>query len=381
MQTHQWIWQNPDWPKFTYDLEQLLSRLAGLNRLIGALEITSRTLTGEALLDAREKALTDDVLETSAIEGELLRRSSVRASIRKRLGLPVSQDDSDRHTDALVAMLLDARKSAERPLTEEKFFAWHAALFPTGYSGLHKINVGGYRGQEQMQIVSGPVEKEKVHYIAPPRNQLDADMKSLFTYINNRVKTDPLLKAGIAHFWFIMIHPFDDGNGRMARALSDYILSGQHPHLMQIVSFSKQISQDRKGYYHILEKAGKGGVDITPWLTWFLDTLTNAMHESNWIIARITTKVLFWHKYKDIQFNSRQQKVLNRLLDSGEKFEGGMTTRKYASMTKCSKVTASRDLVDLEKKNILQKRQGGGRSTSYEIKPIAPNLKTLNPVP
>lgn len=367
MQKHLWIWQHSDWPQFTCDTEKLLSKLADLNRLIGALEITSRTLAREALLDARERVLTDDALETSAIEGEILRRSSVRASIRKQLGLPVSQDDSDRHTDALVAMLMDARKSADSPLTEEKLFAWHAALFPTGYSGLHKIHVGEYRGHEQMQIVSGPVGKEKVHYIAPPGNQIDCDMKLLLTFVNAAPETDPLLKAGIAHLWFIMIHPFDDGNGRIARALTDYILSGNYPHMMQIVSFSKHISLDKKGYYHTLEEAGKGCLDITAWLFWFLDTLANAMHESNWIIDRIMQKVLFWQKHEYAPFNDRQHKVINRLLDSGEKFEGGMTTRKYAGMTKCSKVTASRDLADLEKKNILQKCQGGGRSTSYEI--------------
>ena len=197
MQTHQWIWQHSNWPLFFYDIEQLLPRLATLNRLIGSLEITSRTLAGEALLDAQEKVLIDEVLETSAIEGEILRRSSVRASIRKRLGLSVSQDDSDRHTDALVSMLLDARRSSELHLTAEKLFSWHASLFPTGYSGLHKINVAEYRGQEQMQIVSGPFGKEKIHYIAPPRDQLDADMKTLLTFVNNTVETDPLLKAGL----------------------------------------------------------------------------------------------------------------------------------------------------------------------------------------
>ena len=368
MQKHQWIWQHSDWPQFSYNLEKLLPKLASLNRLIGALEITSRTLAGEALLVAKERVLTDDVVETSAIEGEILRRSSVRASIRKRLGLPVSHDDSDRHTDVLVAMLMDARMSAAVPIADKKLFAWHAALFPTGYSGLHKIHVGEYRGHEQMQIVSGPIEKERVHYIAPPRNQVDSEMKSLLLFVNDTTETDPLLKAAIAHLWFIMIHPFDDGNGRIARALTDYVLTGNYPHMMQIVSLSKQISLDKKGYYHTLEEAGKRGVDITAWLSWFLNTFANSMHESNWIVDRILEKVLFWQKHKETPLNDRQHKVLNRLLDSGEKFEGGMTTRKYAGMTKCSKVTASRDLADLEKKNILKKRQGGGRSTSYEIK-------------
>jgi Fic family protein len=367
MGTYQWIWQNPDWPQLVYNFEILLPKLTALNRLIGALEITSRTLAGDELLDAREKVLTDDVLETSAIEGEILRRSSVRASIRKRLGLPVDRDDSNRHTDALVAMLLDARKCADSPLTEQKLFAWHAALFSTGYSGLHRIRVGKYRGEEQMQIVSGPIDKEKVHYIAPPRSQLENDMKLHLTYINKKSEPDPLIQAGVAHLQFIMIHPFDDGNGRIARAITDYILSAKYTHMMQIVSLSKQISMDKKGYYSTLEQAGKSGLDITAWLSWFLDTFAKSLHESKWTFNRILEKVHFWQKHRETPLNNRQHKVLNRLLDSGGKFEGGITTRKYAGMTKCSKVTASRDLSDLEEKNILWKRPGGGRSTSYEI--------------
>ena len=369
MKTHQWIWQYPDWPQFVYDIEILLPKLTALHRLIGALELTSRTLAGDELLDAREKVLTDDVLESSAIEGDILHRSSVRASIRKRLGLPVDIDDSNRHTDALVAMLLDARKCSDSPLTEQKLFSWHASLFSTGYSGLHKIRVGKYRGKEEMQIVSGPIEKEKIHYIAPPRSQIEDDITLLLTHINKKKEQDPLLQAGVAHLWFIMIHPFDDGNGRIARAITDYILCAQYSQMMQIISLSKQISMDKKGYYTTLEQAGKGGLDITAWLSWFLDTFAKALHESQWTIEWKIKKNTSWQKYKETPFNDRQHKVLNRLLDSGEKFEGGITTRKYAGMTKCSKVTASRDLSDLEEKNILRKRLGGGRSTSYEIVP------------
>lgn len=367
MKTYQWIWQNPDWPKFNYDAIELLPRLTSLNRLVGVLEITSRTLAGDELLDARERILTDDVVETSAIEGEILRRSSVRASIRKRLGLPVTQDDSNRHTDALVEMLLDARNCAASSLTEQKLNSWHAALFPTGYSGLHKIRVGEYRGDEQMQIVSGPVNREKIHYIAPPKNRIKKDMNRLLTYINKESEPDPLLKAGIAHLWFIMIHPFEDGNGRIARAITDYILAANYCHMMQIVTLSRQISMDKKGYYSTLEKAGRNGPDITIWLSWFLDTFAKSLHESKWTIDRILKKVQFWQKHKETTLNDRQHKVLNRLLDAGEKFQGGITTRKYAGMTKCSKVTASRDLSDLEEKKILRKNPGGGRSTSYEI--------------
>ncbi|MBU0673317.1 MAG: DUF4172 domain-containing protein [Proteobacteria bacterium] len=260
MNTHQWIWQYPDWPQFIYASDVLLPKLTALNRLIGALEITSRTVAEDELLDARERILTDDVMETSAIEGEILRRSSVRASIRKRLGLSVDQDDSSRQTDALVALLLDARKSADSPLTETTLLGWQAALFPTGYSGLHRVRVGRYRGDEQMQIVSGPIEKEKVHYLAPPRSQLEREMKLLLSYINRQSAPDPLIQAGIAHLWFVMIHPFDDGNGRIARAITDYMVSAHYPHMMQIVSLSKQINRDKKGYYRTLEQSGKNGL-------------------------------------------------------------------------------------------------------------------------
>ncbi len=369
MQKYQnWIWQQADWPHFNYDIKPLLSDINTLSRLIGALEMTCSVLAGEELLDTQAQVLVEDAIETSAIEGEVLRRSSVRASIRKQLGLPIEQDYSDIRTDSLVLMLMDVRQNAKRPLTEEMLFAWQAALFPTGYSGLHKIQVGRYRGKEEMQIVSGPVGKEKVHYIAPPNHQLQDEMKPFLFWVNEVNETEPILKAGIAHLWLIMLHPFDDGNGRISRAVTDYLLSKHFPLLMQIISFSKQVSLDRKGYYFMLEEAGKNGLDITDWLKWFLQTLTLAVNESQWIIEQVIQKTHFWHKHKDTPLNARQRKVLNRLLDTGERFEGGMTTRQYASISKCSKVTASRDLSDLESKDILQKRPGGGRSTSYAVK-------------
>lgn len=365
--SQQWIWQHGNWPHFYYDAKQLLPDIAVLSRLIGEIEMTCRTLAGDVLLDARSRILTDDALGTSAIEGEALRRSSVQASVRKRLGLPVMHDDSDSRTDNLVAMLMDARKNVGKPLLKETLFSWQTALFPTGYSGLHKIHTGRYRGKEQMQIVSGPVAKEKIHYVAPPGNMVDHEMNLFLSRVNADDKSDPILKAGTAHLWFIMIHPFDDGNGRIGRAITDYLLSGNFPLMMQIISFSKHISLDQKGYYHILEQAGKGGLDITDWLVWFLRTLTTAMHESRWIIAQVVQKASFWHEHKDTVLNDRQRKVLNRLLDAGDRFEGCMMTRKYAGMTKCSKVTAGRDLADLEIKCVLKKCPGGGRSTSYVL--------------
>jgi len=363
-----WLWQQADWPNFTYDIKPLLSDFHTLLRLIGALEMTCSVLADEELVDAQARVLAEDAIETSAIEGEVLRRSSVRASIRKQLGLPVEQDDSDIRTDSLVAMLIDARNHAQRPLTTKMLLAWQAALFPTGYSGLYQIQVGRYRGTEQMQIVSGPIGKEKVHYIAPPGCQLSDEMDKFLFWVNEVNETEPIIKAGIAHLWLIMIHPFDDGNGRISRAVTDYLLSKHFPLLMQIISFSKQVSLDKKCYYSVLEEAGKNGLDITNWLTWFLQTLTTAVNESQWIIEQVIQKTHFWHQHKDTPLNVRQRKVINRLLDAGKRFEGGMTTRKYASISKCSKVTASRDLSDLESKHILQKRPGGGRSTSYQIK-------------
>ncbi len=367
MQSHRsWIWQHEGWPEFSYDSGTLLPLVASVSRLIGALTAIARTLSDAERLDARERALTDDTMETAAIEGEILRRSSVRASIRRRLGLPVEREDRDERADGLVSLLLDARENRQ-PLSEERLFGWHAALFPAGYSGLHKIRVACYRGEEEMRIVSGPMRRETVHYVAPPATAVGPEMARLLNRLNSGGEPEALLEAGIAHLWFVMIHPFDDGNGRIARAMTDYLLARSYPPLMELVSFSKHISLDRRGYYRALEAAGKNGMDITPWLEWFLHAFEEALRESQWIVERVISKARFWQQHANVTLNARQQKVINRLLDSGDRFQGGMTTRKYAGMTRCSKVTASRDLADLANKNILRKRPGGGRSTSYEL--------------
>jgi Fic family protein len=364
---HSWIWQQKDWPEFYYDSGILLPHISSASRLIGALTAICQTLSDTERLDARERVLADDAMETAAIEGEILRRSSVRASIRKRLGLSVECEDWDERADGLVSVLLDARLQKQQPLTEERLFGWHAALFPGGYSGLHKIRVARYRGEEEMRIVSGAIGRESVHYVAPPKAALDREMSRFLHWLNTENEPEPLLKAGIAHLWFIMVHPFDDGNGRIGRAVTDFLLARSYPSLMELVSFSKYISLNRKGYYSILESAGKSGMDITPWLKWFLQTFEAALQDSQWIVERVVTKARFWQQNREVALNARQQKVINRLLDSGVRFEGGMTTRKYAGMTRCSSVTASRDLADLADKNVLCKRPGGGRSTSYEL--------------
>ena len=365
---HSWIWQQKDWPEFYYDSGVLLPKISTVSRLIGGLTAICQTLSDLERLDAQERVLADDAIETAAIEGEILRRSSVRASIRKQLGLQVEHEDWDARADGLVSVLLDARLKRQA-LAEERLFGWHAALFPGGYSGLHKIRVARYRGREEMQIVSGSIGRETVHYVAPPKAELDGEMTRFFDWLNTENEPEPLLKAGIAHLWFIMIHPFDDGNGRIGRAVTDYLLARSYPSLMELVSFSKYISLDRKGYYSVLEAGGKNGMDITPWLKWFLQTFEAALLESQWIVERVVTKARFWQQHGNVAFNARQQKVINRLFDSGDRFESGMTTRKYVGMNRCSSVTASRDLANLVDKNILQKRPGGGRSTSYELCP------------
>lgn len=365
MQTHQWIWQHHNWPHFSFQADHLLIDLGEASKMIGALETISRSISDQENTAALEHVLSDDAMETSAIEGETLRRSSVRCSIRRRLGLPIKQDDQDVRTDGLIAMLFDARSQVQEPLTPTRILGWHAALFPTGYSGLKKIRVGEYRGPEEMQIVSGPLGKETVHYIALPYSRLKMEMKQFLGWVKTNKEHPPLLKAGIAHLWFIMIHPFDDGNGRVGRAIIDYIMAVHYPRLMQLISFSKQFSHDRKGYYAALEQAGKGGMDITVWLKWFLKTAITAMQEAQWVVDTVLRKTSFWQMHGGTSINERQRKVINRLLDAGGQFIGNMTTRKYVGMTKCSKVTASRDLADLVKRGVIQKTADGGRSTSY----------------
>ena len=367
MQTYQWIWQYANWPHFSFHADQLLSDLSEASKMIGSLETISQSISVQESTVALERVLSDDALETSAIEGESLRRSSVRSSIRRKLGLPIEQDDKDDRIDGLIAMLFDARNQIQEPLTTARMQGWHAALFPTGYSGLKKIRVGQYRGLEEMQIVSGPMGKETVHYIAPPHSRLGMEMERFLRWVNTTGEHPPLIKAGIAHLWFIMIHPFDDGNGRVGRAIIDYIMAEQYPRLMKLVSFSKQFSHDRKGYYAALQEAGKGGMDITAWLRWFLQATISAMQEAQWVVDTVVQKTSFWQMHQETVLNERQRKVINRLLDVGEQFIGNMTTRKYVGVTKCSKVTASLDLADLVEKGVLKKTAGGGRSTSYII--------------
>jgi Fic family protein len=370
MKTYQtYIWQRKEWPDFTYDLDVLQELLQKISYQYGLLEGISQSLQSDDLMQIRGETLALDAITTSEIEGELLTRDSVRSSINKKLGLEIPlRDHSTTQTDGLIDILLDATKNFENAIESERLFSWHAALFPTGYSGLVEINVAGYRGDDPMQIVSGPIGKEKIHYEAPPREGLEKEMEPFYRYLNAKSNENSYIMAAVSHLWFVAIHPFDDGNGRIARALTDWQLARTESRAERLYSMSAAINANRKGYYEILEQTTCGELDITAWIVWFLETLLDAQTNARGIIDIVLNKSKFWQRHRHTVLNLRQIKVLNRLLDSGQEgFEGGINSRKYASMTSCSRVTASRDLSELLEQGCIVKREGGGRSTSYEI--------------
>lgn len=370
MQTYQnYIWQNSDWPHFTYDLTKFHALLQEIRYQQGLLEGISKGLSQEHLLEMQSETLALDALTTSEIEGEILSRDSVRSSIFKKLGIAGEiQDRSTAQTDGLVDILLDASSNALQPFNEDRLFGWHAALFPTGYSGLHRINVASYRGDEPMQVVSGRIGKEKVHYVAPPRDRVEEEMQRFFDFLENHDDENGYIRAAIAHLWFVIIHPMDDGNGRIARALSDMMLSRTENSPIRLYSMSAAINENRRSYYDVLEQTTTGSVDITTWIGWFLQTVLTAQQNANGTIEKVVAKARFWQLHIHDDLNPRQKKVLNRLLDAGkEGFEGGINARKYMSLCDCSRVTASRDLSDLLEKGCIVSREAGGRSTSYDI--------------
>jgi Fic family protein len=370
MQTYQtYIWQNSNWPHFTYDLSQFQTLLQEICYQQGLLDGICKGLSEEHLLEMQSETLALDAVTTSEIEGEILSRDSVRSSIFKKLGiLYETQDRSTVQTDALIDILLDASRNAMQPFDNERLFSWHAALFPSGYSGIHKINVASYRGDEPMQVVSGRIGKEKIHYVAPPREILEDEMKRFFDFIEHTDDENGYVRAAIAHLWFVIIHSMDDGNGRIARALSDMMLSRAENSAVRLYSMSAAINDTRRSYYDVLEQTTTGAMDITVWIGWFLETVLTAQKSAHKIIEKIVAKTRFWQVHVHVDLNPRQKKVLNRLLDAGvEGFEGGMNARKYASLCDCSRVTASRDLSDLLEKGFIVSRGAGGRSTSYDI--------------
>lgn len=317
--------------------------------------------------EAALQALTEDVIKSSDIEGEVLDRDQVRSSIARRLGMDIAGlVASDRHVDGVVEMLLDATSRHDAPLTQKRLFGWHAALFPTGYSGLRKISTGKWRDDAKgpMQVVSGAIGKERVHYEAPSAVCLPAEMKLFLSWFENEDTLDPVIKSAVAHLWFVTLHPFEDGNGRMARAIADMQLARAEASSQRFYSMSAQIREERNTYYQILEATQKGDLDITEWLVWFLACLSRAFDRADTSLSGVLAKAGFWERHRDKPLNDRQTEVLNRLFDG---FEGKLTSSKWARLTKVSQDTASRDIRDLIEKGILRQNEGGGRSTSYSI--------------
>lgn len=359
-----YIYQKPDWPNFTWDNDLLSEAIGNIRnrqgKLVGKMESYGFELKGEAVL----KTLTLDVLKSTEIEGEILNSDQVRSSIARKLGMDISGlIPSDRNVDGVVEMMLDATQHFDNELTKERIFGWHNSLFPTGYTGIHKINVGKWR-TDDMEVVSGAMGKEKIHFQAPDAKTIDAEVERFLLWLNSNVKIDAVIKAAIAHFWFVTIHPFDDGNGRISRAISDMLLARSDGSSQRFYSMSAQIRIERKGYYEILEKSQKGTLDITKWLMWFLNCLENTLLNTENILQNTIYKSSFWQLHANTIINIRQKNMVNKLLDG---FEGKLTSSKWAKITKCSPDTALRDMTDLIQKNILKKELAGGRSTHYEL--------------
>jgi Fic family protein len=355
------------WPQFHWSIQKLAEPLASVRhrqgRLIGHMEGLGFQLRQEAVLET----LTTDVLKSSEIEGEKLDAEQVRSSVARRLGLDIGGlKPADRNVEGAVEMMLDATRHYDQPLTAERLFGWHAALFPTGRSGLTKIKAGAWRDEsvEPVQVVSGPAGIERVHFEGPKADRLAGDMKSFLDWFEGREAIDLVLKAALAHLWFVTIHPFEDGNGRIARASADMALARSEHSRQRFYSMSAQIKQEQKEYYDILERTQKGTMDITAWMGWFLECLGRAIDGAQVTLKAVIAKARFWDRTKDVQLNDRQRSVINRLLDG---FEGKLTSSKYAQLTKCSQDTAYRDILALVERGVLVQNPGGGRSTSYSL--------------
>ena len=362
-----YIWEKQNWPTLTWDNDALASLLAQVSREQGRLFGKMEGLGFELRDEAHLQTLTEDVVKSSEIEGEALERDQVRSSIARRLGMDVGGlIPADRNVEGVVEMMLDATGNHADPLTEDRLFGWHSALFPTGRSGMHKILVGQWRddGDGPMQVVSGPVGRQKVHYEAPPADKLPGEMSGFLKWFETPGDLDPLLIAGLAHLWFVTIHPFDDGNGRIARAIADMALARSEGSDQRFYSMSAQIRHGRNDYYSMLEHTQKGELDITAWQIWFLNCMRRAIDGAQDTLAAVMDKACFWEQFAKEPLNERQIKVLNRLLDG---FEGKLTTSKWAKLAKCSQDTAYRDILGLIELGALQKNQGGGRSTSYSL--------------
>lgn len=368
MKPNQYIWQRPDWPHLTWNADAILSSLGLCRQLQGRLLHAVGSL-GFALENQIQTAFfTEEILKTSAIEGESLDLRSVRSSVARKLGLPSAGLPVDRRIDNLMAILLDATRNHAGPLTPERLWGWQASLFPTGYSGLYKIQAGSWRkSPEAMRVVSGPLGREVIHYEAPPADRMDLEMNRFFLWWEeSRGALEGIVRAAMAHFWFVAIHPFDDGNGRVARALTDMALAQDDGQRIRYYSLSAQIMADRNSYYGILEKTSTGSGNVTDWLLWFLDCFKRAVEHSETVLADVAAKVRFWQQHLQVPLTERQRKVMNRVLDEPGGFEGKLTTRKYAAIAKVSPATAYRELDQLHQLGVL-KRTGKGRSVGYEL--------------
>ncbi len=368
-----YIHERPDWPAFCWDMDALAEPLAAVRhqqgRLLGRMDGLGFPLRDEAKL----RTLTEDVLKSSDIEGEVLDRDQVRSSIARRLGIDIGAlAPADRHVEGVVEMMLDATQRFDRPLTTARLHGWHASLFPTGWSGISRIIVGNWRDDARgpMQVVSGAYGRERVHYQAPAADRLDTEMARFLAWFDNGASLDPVLKSALAHLWFVTIHPFDDGNGRIARAIADMQLARSEGSPQRYYSMSAQIRRERDAYYKTLEATQKGDLDVTEWLAWFLACLERAIDSAQEALAAVMERTRFWDTHGTADLNDRQRDMLTRLLDG---FAGKLTTSKWAKIEKCSPDTALRDINALIARGILRKDDAGGRSTSYSLVNATPS--------
>lgn len=366
-----YIWQSKAWPSFSWDKGSLLDYLGRARLMQGSLLGSVKRIGFQAGEEAHSEILAEEAVKTSGIEGEKLNPQMVRSSVARHLGLKTAGlIASTRAVDGLVEAMLDAVQNHGNPLTAARLKSWHAALFPTGYSGLHRIRAGEWRGTEPMRVVSGPIGRERIHFEAPPGEAIASEMKGFFKWWKeSRGSIDGILRAGLAHFYFVTIHPFEDGNGRLARTITDMALAQDEALKMRYYSLSSQIIDERESYYNILEKVScRPDTDVTQWLVWFLESFERAIKKSEKLLARVLAKAEFWQKHSQDSLNARQIKAINKLLDAGpEGFEGGLTTRKYAGMNTVSRATAFREIADMMEKKILKPGEGKGRNVSYDI--------------
>ncbi len=361
------IWECQGWPKFRWNVDTLLGSLASARLKQGRLLGTMVRLGFHLKREAQLASLTENVIKSSEIEGEVLEGAAVRSSIARRLGVAEANvTPADRRTEGVVEMMLDATERYDAPLTAKRLFGWHAALFPTGYAGVRPVLVGAWRNDADgpMQVVSGALGRERVHYQAPPAPKVAAEMAGFLEWFNRRTAPEGLLRAGLAHLWFVTLHPFADGNGRIARAIADQALAQSEGSSQRFYSMSSQIRKERTRYYDLLERTQRSGLDITEWLGWFLECLSRAIDGAALVSATVLAKADFWERSAREPFTPRQKLVLNRFLDG---FEGSLTAKKWSVIGKCSVPTAQRDLTDLVERGVLRRNSGGSKNTSYSV--------------